>query len=148
MRRLLIRWPILALLILPCLTAQAWALGFQLGESKEELRLDYQVTATDHGTGRVTIALSLADAGRLGPLDSIDLFIPGSDGTGYVDLSLSLAVRDVEGRREVTVHLLKEIAERAEFRLTTHHLDGRQEPLTWYYFSIPLSEHLAAAGGN
>ncbi len=148
MRRHLILWPILAVLILAGLPLRAWAIGFQLGESKEELRLDYQVTATDHGTGRVTIVLSIADAGRLGPLDSVDFFIPGGDGTGYADLSLSLQVHEVEGRREARVHLLKETAERAEFRLKTHHLDGRQEPLTWYYFSIPLAEHLVAAAGD
>jgi hypothetical protein len=40
-------------------TNLAWALGLQLGETKEQLKLKYDVAAVDHGTGRVTINLTL-----------------------------------------------------------------------------------------
>jgi hypothetical protein len=121
----------------------AWPLGFQLGETKEQLKLQYEVAATDHGTGRVTINLTIADQGRLKPLDrGVYLVIPNDDGTRFVDLSISLAIREVDGKQVVSVHLLKELAERAEIQLKTSTLDGRQEPLTWYYHTIPIADYL------
>jgi hypothetical protein len=123
----------------------AWALGFQLGETKEQLKLDYEVSVTDHGTGRVTVNLTIRDEGRLKPLDrGVDLVIPSQDGTGYVDLSLSMDRRKVDGKQVMSVHLKRELAERAEIQLKTGTLDGKQSPRTWYYHVIPLAEHLKA----
>jgi len=120
----------------------AWALGFGLGETKEELKLDYQVEVTDHGTGRVTVVFTLADEGRLKPLQSVDLVIPSEDGSNHVDMSLSLALREEDGKQVARIHLLKTLAERAEIQLKTRHIDGKEELLTWYYHSIPLAEYL------
>lgn len=120
----------------------AWALGFQLGESKEQLKLKYEVSVKDHSTSRVTITLSISDQGRLKPLDSVDLMIPGQEGTGPVDLSVSLATSEENGKQVARVHVLKELAMRAEIQLKTHRLDDKQEPLTWYYHSIPIAEYL------
>jgi hypothetical protein len=72
----------------------------------------------------------------------VDLVIPGKDGTNYVDLSVSLAPREIEGKEVVQVHLIREWAERAEIHLSTNHLDGKQEALTWYYHVIPIAEYL------
>ncbi len=69
----------------------AHALGFQLGQTKEQLKLDYQVSVTDHGTGRVTVNVAIADEGRLKPLNSVDLVVRSKDGTNFVDLSMKLA---------------------------------------------------------
>lgn len=123
----------------------AWAIGFELGETKEELKLKYEVKASDHKTGRVTVTLTLEDEGRLGPLDSIDLQIADAAGPGYVDLSISLAVRKVDGKQVVTVHLLRSLAERASLQLRTHSLDGKKQGLTWYYHAIPLEPYLPVA---
>lgn len=123
----------------------AWAIGFELGETKEELKLKYEVKATDHKTGRVTVTLTLEDEGRLGPLDSIDLQIADAAGPGYVDLSISLAVRKVDGKQVVTAHLLRSLAERGSLQLKTHSLDGKKEGRTWYYHAIPLAPQLPPA---
>jgi hypothetical protein len=131
---------VLAAIVLPA--SVACALGFQLGETKEQLKLDYEVSAVDHGTGRVTINVTIADEGRLRPLSSVDLVIPNKDGSGSVDLSVALATREVDGKRMVRVHLKRELAERAEIQLRTGHLDGKQEPLTWYYHAIPIAEYI------
>ena len=123
----------------------AWALGEQLGESKDELKLKYDLEVQDHGTGRVTAVLSISDEGRLKPLDSVDLVIPGSDKTGYMDLSVSLATSKEGGRTVARVHLKKELAERAELELKTHTIDGKSSARSWYYHSIPLAGHMPAA---
>ena len=87
---------IVAVIVLPA--GLAWAVSFQLGETKEQLKLKYDVSVTDHGTGRVTVVLSIADHGRLKPLDSVDLVISSKEqikngGTGRPALSLHLSVR-------------------------------------------------------
>ena len=92
-------------------TCLAWAEGFGLGETKEQLKLKYDVSVKDHGTGRVTANLTITDQGRLKPLDSVDLVIPSKDGTNFVDLSLSLATRKVAGKLLVRVYLKRELAE-------------------------------------
>lgn len=126
-----------------------WGLGFELGETKEQLKLQYEVEATDHGTGRVTVNLTLIDAGRLGPLRSVDLYVAPKDGTGYVDLSVRVEPRSEEdGKRVYSVHLSRELAERADFHLVTDHLDGKMSPLTWYYRRVPFADYLPAEKGK
>jgi len=115
----------------------AWGIGFSLGETKEQLGLKYDVALTDHGTGRVTVNLSIADQGKMQPLTAVDLVIPSS-----VDLSVSLAIEEVDGKQVVRAHLKRDLAERAELQLKTRTLDGKQQPLTWYYHTIPLAEYL------
>ncbi|HUE71476.1 MAG TPA: hypothetical protein VMP01_11385 [Pirellulaceae bacterium] len=124
----------------------AFALGFELGETKEELKLVYDVKATDHGTGRVTITVTIADEGRLKPLDrGVSLNIPGKEGTGYADLSVNLERRKEVGKQVVSIHLAKELAERGSINLQTNHLDGKSDPRTWYYHRIPLADYLKKA---
>ncbi|MGI8980264.1 MAG: hypothetical protein ACR2FY_13645 [Pirellulaceae bacterium] len=125
----------------------AWALGLELGETKEQLKLKYDVAVVDHGTGRVTVTLTMADEGRLAPLDrGVGLVIPSKDRSGYVDLSLSLERRKDDGKQVMSVHLTRELAERAKIHLSTDTLDGKQQPLTWYYHSIPIAKYLKEAG--
>lgn len=136
-----------ALLILAIvLPGLAWALGFELGESKEELKLKYDVSVTDHKTGRVTIVVKIEDYGRLKPVYAVDLSIPAkekeADGSQYSDLSVSLALRKEDGKDVARVHILRELAERASIQLKTGHLDGKQSPRTWYYHSIPIAKYL------
>jgi hypothetical protein len=120
----------------------AWGIGFELGESKDELKLKYDVKVTDHSTGRVTLVLTIADEGRLKPLDSVDLQFPSKDGTGYVDLSVALAVAEVDGQRVARVHVHKDLIKNAEFQLRTTHLDGKPGLLEWYYHRIPFDKYL------
>ena len=136
-----------AVLAIPASTALA--IGFELGASKEDLRLSYEVTVYDHDTGRVTVTFRLEDDGRLKPLSSIDLSIPSKEkhtGGGYKsDLSISMAVRQEDNKQVARVHIRKDWAERAEIRLKTGHLDGKQAVATWYYHAIPLKEIVARA---
>jgi len=122
--------------------APAHGMGEKLGQTKEQLQLAYDVSCIEHGTGRVTVNLTIADEGRLKPLTAVELLIPGEGGTGFVDLSIPLAVRKVDGNSRVDIHLKREWALRAEIQLRTQTLDGKREPLTWYYHSIPIAKYL------
>lgn len=127
----------------------AWALGLQLGESKEELKLEYDVSVYDHDTGRVTIRFSLIDAGRLTPITAVDFSIPSEekhDGGGFKsDLTMSMDLRNDGAKQVGRVHIRKDWAERAEIRIKTGHLDGKHDARTWYFHSIPLKELIARA---
>lgn len=136
--------PLLAVAVVGLVANIVWALGFQLGESKAELKLEYDVKVVDHGTGRVTVVLTLADEGRLRPLSAIQLMVPSSDGTNHVDMSVAVGTRKVDGKEVARVHLLRKTAERAQLQLRTWHFDGKQEPLTWYYHVIELKDYLPA----
>ena len=135
----------------------AWGIGFILGESKEELKLKYDVAVEEHGfgkdlTGRVTVVLTLADEGRLKPLDEVQLVIPGreknADGGHWMDLVVSIEMRPVgDGKRVGRVHILKEWAERAEIQLNTHTMDGKLDPLTRLHHVIPVAKYFKKSGG-
>lgn len=142
-----------ALLILAVvLPGLAWALGFELGESKEELKLKYDMSVTDHKTGRVTIVLKIEDYGRLKPVYAVDLSIPAKeshDGRGhYMDLVVSMAHRKEDGKDVYRAHMLRELAERASIQLKTNHLDDKQSPRTWYYHRIPIGKYVKKVPGK
>jgi hypothetical protein len=123
----------------------AWALGFELSETKEQLKLKYEVAVTDHGTGRVAVTLTIADEGRLAPLSrGVNFVIPSKDGTGYVDLAFNMERRQVDGKQVMSVQLQRELAERATIQLQTDTLDGKHLALTWYYHAIPVKDYLKA----
>lgn len=139
----------LGLIALAAGTQRAWGIGFILGESKEELKLQYDVEVQDHGTGRVSVELTLRDEGRLKPLDDVQLVIPGrdanSDGGHWMDLVVSLKLDPAaDGSRVGRVHLLREWAERAEIQLNTHTMDGKLDPLTRLHHVIAIGKYLPA----
>jgi hypothetical protein len=138
------RLPLLVIAALLLAADLAWAIGFELGETKAELKLQYDVSVVDHGTGRVTVTLKIANEGRLAPLTSVELVIADKAGPGVVDLSVPLATSDEDGHRAVRVHLTRAFAERAAIQLKTSGLDGKVTPLTWYYHSISLAPQLRA----
>lgn len=133
-----------------CAPGIAWGIGFVLGESKEELELEYDVAVTDHGTGRVTVVFTLINAGRLEPLDEVQLAIPAEeknpDGGHWMDLVVSIDMHAADdGRKVGRVHILKSLAERGEIQLNTHTLDGQLDPLTRLHHVIPIAEYMNAA---
>jgi hypothetical protein len=129
------------------LSGRALGIGFILGESKEELKLKYDLAATDHGTGRVTAVFTLEDEGRLKPLDEVQLVIPGevknADGSRRADLVTAIDMKDAGGGKRVgRVHILRPLAERGEIWLNTHTLDGQLDLDTRLHHIIPLAKYL------
>jgi hypothetical protein len=120
----------------------AWGLGEILGQSKEELKLKYDVTVHDPANGQVGVEFTLTDEGRLKPLDSIDLMIPKEDGSGTYDLSVPLAMRQTNGKQVARFNLKKDWAARAEIWFTTYHFDGKQLVMTRYHHVIPVARYM------
>ena len=60
------------------IAGRAWGLDFGLGETKDELKLKYDIAVEEHtfdgaSTCRGTVVLTLANEGRLKPLDGVDV---------------------------------------------------------------------------
>lgn len=130
--------------------SHVWGIGFILRETKEELKLKYDVAVQDHGTGRVTIVLTLADEGRLEPLDEVQFVIPAQekdkDGGHWMDLVVSIEMRKTnDGNRVGRVHIRKDLADRAEIQLNTHTMDGKMDPLTRLHHVIPIAHYMNSA---
>jgi hypothetical protein len=132
------------------MSGRALGIGFILGETKDELKLKYDVSVQDHGTGRATVVFTLADEGRLKPLDEVQLAIPAQtknkDGSYWMDLVVSIDMTKTEGGKRVgRIHILKELAERAEIRLNTHTMDGKMDLLTRLHHVVPIAKYLGSA---
>jgi hypothetical protein len=94
--------------------------------------------------------LTLADEGRLKPLDDVELVIPAEetnkDGSHWVDLVVSIEMHKTDdGKRIGRVHMLRSLAERAEIRLNTHTMDGKMDPMTRLHHVIPIAKYLKSA---
>lgn len=148
-----LRWP--AVLMVVAVTVawaagRAWGIGFYLGETKEQLKLQYDVVVRDQGGERVSIEFTLADEGRLKPLDDVQFLVLAKEpdkGGGYsADLLFSIAMHQGEGGKRVgRVQILKSLAERAEIVLNTHTLDGKHDGLTRLHHGIAVRSYLKAA---
>lgn len=148
-----------SVLVIAAATAVVWmaghalGLGFMLGQTKKELKLEYDVSVYDHKTGRVTIKFTLADEGRLKPLDAVQLSIPGKkknkDGGNWMDLVVAIDMKKTDGGKRVgRIHILKELAERAEIWLNTHTMDGKKQVMTRLHHIIKIEKYMKSAKTN
>lgn len=127
--------------------------GLRLADTKEQLRLNYDVSVVDHGDRHLAVVVRIADAGRLKPLTGVDLVIRMSPVSGSrnndVELCAPLAISSKDnGAIEARVDLVEGLVARAEMCLKSPNLDGVHETrsLKWYYHAIPLVEYIKIAG--
>jgi hypothetical protein len=152
MRMRTLRWSAVLLVVAVSFRAadRAWGEGFSLHQTKDELKLKYDVAVQDHGTGRVTVVFTLADEGRLKPLEAVQLVVPAQeqnpDGSHWMDLVVSIDMSETDGDKRVgRVHLLKGLAERAEIQLNTHTMDGKLDRFTRLHHVIPIAKYMKDA---
>ncbi len=122
------------------LATDSHALGFELGKTKEELGLKYELTVSEHKTERVSIRFVLQDAGKMAPLTSVDLSIPSDDGSGYFHLVVPIQLSESGDAKSARIHIHRDWLKNATISLKTRTLDGKQSPETWYYHLIPLTQ--------
>lgn len=147
------RWSLVLLAAVALLATSAGptrGMGEILGQTKEELKLGYEVVVHDHGNGRATFEFTLADDGRLKPIVAVELSVPAEQkdkNGGYaMDLSVTLELKPTtEGKRVARFEMRKDWAERAEVWLTTNTFDGKPLVMTRYHHLIPLAKYLKAA---
>jgi len=120
-------------------------MGFELKETKEELKLDYTVEATDsNGGGRMSVVFTLADEGRIKPITSVEFAVPSKDGSGYYDVVVTLSPFERDGKKVYVMQLTRDLAERGEIDLKTNTMDGKRM-LNWGYHRVVLEKYAKAA---
>ena len=137
----------MAVVALLSLADRAWGMGEILGQTKEELKLKYEVVVHELAGGRVTVEFTLADAGRLKPLDGVELMVPAreKDASGGYSMDLVVPVElkaGKDGKWVARIQLTRELAGRAEIWLTTYWFDGKQAVMTRYHHVIPVASYL------
>lgn len=129
-------------------TSTSHALGFELGESKEELKLDYTVTVYDHQNDHVTVVFTLKDEGRMKPLFSVDLNVPNEKGSGSPRIVAPLKLSGEGEAKTVRLHLHKDLFKNASISLKTRNLAGKSGMRTWYYHLVSLQKSDGTAKPN
>lgn len=123
-------------------TKSALGMGEILGQSKDELKLKYDVVVHDPANGQVSVEFTLTDEGRLKPLYGVELAIPRDDGSGSFDLTAPLDMREVNGKRSVFFNLKTEWAQRGQIWLNTRNFDGKPLVMTHYHHIISLASYM------
>lgn len=119
--------------------------GFELRETKEELKLGYDVRVSDNGGGRTSVTFTLADEGRIKPITSVQVAVPSADKSGYFDVVATLSPFERDGKKVYVLQLTRDLTERGELDLVTQTMDGKRMVMEWAYHRVPLGPALKAA---
>ena len=122
-------------------TSFGWAL-FEIGGTKEQHQLKYDVLIGEHKNGNLSIDFTLLDEGRLKPLTSVVLVIRSDDGNGFSDLNLPLAMRTVKGKQNSHFQMKRKLAERAMIMLLTKTVDGKEEVRGGAGHAIEIADYI------
>lgn len=144
MRGRKIIWSLAVTLLLVFVGKFALAEGFGLGETKEQLKLDYEVKAKLFANEHVTVEFWLVDEGRLAPIYDVELLVPHKSGSGTAEFAASLAMKPINGKKYTAFQMPKALADRAEIHLRTGHLDGKTERATFYFHTIRVKDYIVA----
>jgi hypothetical protein len=131
-----------AMALLPGL---CWAVYYQLGPSKDEWGLKYDVAVSDVDGDKATVVFTLADEGRLKPFYSIEVVAfsrPDSQGGRSYDVKAPIELKPTkDGKRIGQVQIRKRFANHATIRILTLTVNGQQQGSAAYY-DIPLQKYL------
>ncbi len=131
-----------ALVLLPGL---CWAVFHELGPSKDEWGLKYDLAVSDAEGDKATVAFTLADEGRLKPIYSLTVVAfskPDSQGGRSYDVKAPIELKPTkDGQRAGQVVIPKQFAGRAAIRVLTLTVSGKRSTSASYY-DISLQKHL------
>src|SRR5207244_879049 len=114
-RKVSLRWA--ACVAVMALGGLAWAHAYPLTESKEQLGLNYEFSATAKD-GTVIVTLTIKDLGKLKPLQGVLLAIPSDKKDDHrFDVYVPLATKQDGGKLTAWAQLSREMAERATVQL-------------------------------
>lgn len=136
---------VVAALIL--MSGRSWGIFDELGPSKDEWKLKYNVELTPAAGDTVTVAFTLADEGRLKPVYSATVvaFSKQTDSQGgrSYDVKAPIKLTTTEdGTRVGEVQIRKEFVDRAMIRILTQSVDGRRpKTSSAAYYDIPLKKY-------
>lgn len=133
------------------LSSGSWAHWYQLGPSKDEWGLKYDVEVDAANGNKLNVHFTVAVQGRLKPIHSVFVMAfsnPDHTGTNLVKAPLTLKPTS-DGKLTGQVEIRKEFANRAVIRIFTYTVDGRSQmagPTAGArYYDIPLTKFLKKA---
>ena len=142
---------VLVVATLALLPGICWAVYHELGPSKDEWGLKYDVEVSEADGDKANVVFTLADEGRLKPLYSIQVVAfskPGSDGGRSYDVKAPITVKPTkDGQRVGQVQIPKEFADRAMIRILTLTVNGRKQTSASYY-DIHLRKYVDKEGAE
>lgn len=130
--------------MLTLVAGQCWATFYDLGPSKDEWGLKYDVQVSPGEGNHLNVTFTLADEGRLKPIYSITLIALSlrTDSAGGHSYDVKEDVKfqaTADGKRAGTVRIGKEFVGRAYFRVLTQTFDGKRQTAGAVYYKIPLA---------
>jgi hypothetical protein len=128
---------------------RSWAVFYELGPSKDEWGLKYDVEVNAADGDKLNVLFTLADEGRLKPIYSATVVAfsnPDRDGgrTYLVQAQIDLKSTK-DGKLMGQAQIRKEFADRAMIRILTLTFDGRRQTSGAKYYDIPLKKFLNRA---
>lgn len=134
---------LLVVAVMALLPSLCWAVYYQLGPSKDEWGLKYDVAVSDADGDQATVVLTLADEGRLKPIYSATVVAfsePDRDGGRSYDVKAPIEfTTTTDGKRVGQVQIRKEFADRAQIRILTLTVNGKRQTSASYY-DIPIQK--------
>lgn len=142
---------LLVVIAVVLVTSRSWAHWYELGPSKDEWRLKYDVKVDAANGDNLIVHFTLADQGRLKPIHSVFVMAfsnPNRTGKNLVKTSISMKPTE-DGKLIGQVEVEKKYADRAVIRIFTMTVDGRSQmagPMAGArYYDIPLKKFLKKA---
>lgn len=131
------------------MAGRGWAVFYDLGPSKDEWGLKYDVEVSGADGDTRNVLFTLADEGRLKPIYSITVVAfsrPDRYGGRTYDVKAPIELKTTkDGKRAGQVQIRKEFVDRATIRILTLTVDGRRQTSGAVYYDIPLKRFLNKA---
>lgn len=131
-----------ALATVSAFASLVWALGLPLNQNKKQLGLDYEITAVADKNDTVLVTLTVADLGKLKPLESIVLSVPSRQVKNGFDMLVPMATKRDGSKLKAWAQLSRDVAERATIELVPQNPPKGEEIIGWVFHPIPVKEHI------
>ena len=128
---------------------RCWAVFYPLGPSQDEWGLKYEGEVSATAGDKVNVLFTLADEGRLKPIESATLVAfskPDYDGSRSVLANAPIALKpNKAGKLAGQAQISKELAGRAQIRILTLSVNGKRQTAGLASYYIPLQKFLNKA---
>ena len=131
------------------ISSRSWAIFDELGPSKDEWGLKYDVTVNEAEGNMLAVVFTLGDEGRLRPFYSVEVVafskqVDSQGGRSY-DVKAPIKLQTTEnGKLAGQVQIRKEFVDRAVIRILTLTIDGKRRSSGAYY-DIQLKKYWSKA---
>mgnify|MGYP003337524107 FL=1 len=139
---------VVAIITVVLTTSYLWAHWYNLGPSKDEWGLKYDVQVESGNADKLLVRITIADQGRLKPIHSVFVMAfsnPDRTGTNLVKSPVTMKPTE-DGKLAGQIEVSKAYADRAVIRIFTMTVDGRSHTTGpsagARYYDLPVNKFL------